>query len=244
MDRLSGDLTPIERRKVYELVAERLLGEIRDQRLRPGEALPTERELATSFRVGRSSVREALRVLESKGVIRSTGSGGFVVATLANPLNNSIDLLLAMEEVDVPELFEVRKIIEVEMAGLAAERRSAEDLAEMEEALEAMEEHLASEQGYIGADVRFHLAVIRASGNRIALRMMEAIRGVLSQAFRSIFHIPGSPQLSTAQHREIYEAIRAGDPAAARARMLAHLVRVERETAELRNRTAAGEGRG
>src|SRR3990170_256426 len=83
---------PIERRTVYELVAERLLEHISQRRLRPGDALPTERELTQVYHVGRSSVREALRMLQSNGLIKPAGKGVFVVAEFANPLNHSLHL--------------------------------------------------------------------------------------------------------------------------------------------------------
>src|SRR5437764_15404590 len=75
---------PIERRKVYELIADHLLSEIGERRLQPGDVIPPERELTRLYRAGRSSVREALRMLESRGVISSVGSGSFVVSGYAN----------------------------------------------------------------------------------------------------------------------------------------------------------------
>lgn len=234
---------PIQRRKVYDLVAERLLNEIVQRRLSPGEAVPTERELATSFGVGRSSVREALRVLESKGVI-SAKAGTFEVADFGNPLSHSLRLLLTLEEADVRELFEVRRVIEVDMAGLAAERRTDEDLARMDEALSEMHEHIESEERYIDADIRFHLAVVAAARNRIAHRMMQAIRDILRRALGPVFHVPGSPERSTGQHQAIRDAIAAGNAEAARAGMLDHLARTAGEAREAwgsRDRaTAAG----
>src|ERR687887_2161099 len=122
---------PIERKKVYELVADRLVQEISDGRLNPGDELPRERHLAEAYRVGRSSVREALRMLESRGLIASPGGGRLVVADYANPLNQSLALLLRMHDGDLGELFEVRRILEVETAGLAAQRRSDADLGAM-----------------------------------------------------------------------------------------------------------------
>jgi GntR family transcriptional regulator, transcriptional repressor for pyruvate dehydrogenase complex len=216
---------------VYDLVADRLLDEIVQGRLAPGQAVPTERELARSFRVGRSSVREALRVLESKGVIRGN-VGTFEVAEFGNPLSDSLRLLLTLEEADVGELFEVRRVIEVEMAALAAERRTDEDLARMDEALAAMREHIDSEEAYIAADIRFHLAIVAAARNRIAHRMMQAIREILRRALGPVFHVPGSPALSTRQHREIRDAIAAKDADRARSRMHEHLVRTGGEARE------------
>jgi GntR family transcriptional regulator, transcriptional repressor for pyruvate dehydrogenase complex len=224
---------PIERRKVYEQVAERLLAEIADRRLRPGDHLPPERSLAESYRVGRSSVREALRMLESRGLIRSVGHGAFQVADYANPLNQSLGLLLSLRDGDLLELYEVRRIMEVEAAGLAATRRGKGDLERMRTALDEMALGLSSRDRYIAADVDFHLAIARATGNRMASHMMDAVRDVMRRALSSIYSIPGSPERSADQHRQIFEAIAAGRPDEARDRMRDHLLRVEGEIRHL-----------
>jgi len=220
---------PIERRTVYELVAERLLEHISQRRLRPGDALPTERELTQVYHVGRSSVREALRMLQSNGLIKPAGKGVFVVAEFANPLNHSLHLLLTLRETDLRELFEVRKILEGETAALAAARRTDEDLAQMERAIVEMVEGLAAQDWYIEADLRFHLTIAAATRNRIALRMMQAVRDLLQRALSSIYHIPGSPQRSIEQHRLILDAIARRDVEGARRGMQEHLARVERD---------------
>lgn len=219
--------TPIERRKIYEQIAERLLARITERKLRPGDPLPTERELTERYRVGRSSVREALRILETKGLIKPVAGGAFVVAEFGNPLNSSLTLLLALQEADLRELFEVRKILEVESAGLAAGRRTPRDLQAMTDAIDRMETGLSAQDRYIAADLQFHLTVAAASGNRVALHMMQAIRGLLHHALASIYQIPGSPERSIVQHRQILDAVAAGDAQAARRRMREHLVRVE-----------------
>ncbi len=220
---------PIERRKVYELIAERLLTQIRERRLRPGDALPTERGLMESYQVGRSSVREALRILESKGLIRSVNGGVFAVAEYGNVLNHSLQLLLVLQETNLRELFEVRKILEVEAAALAAIGRTDADLARMARSIEEMVEGLSSADHYIAADLQFHLTVAEATRNRVALHMMHAIRDVLHRALASIYHIPGSPQRSIAQHQSILAAIVEGQPDEARERMREHLLRVQRD---------------
>jgi GntR family transcriptional repressor for pyruvate dehydrogenase complex len=219
--------SPIERRKVYAQIAERLLAQIGQGHLRPGDPLPTERQLTQSFHVGRSSVREALRILESKGVIKSADSGAFVVADAGNPLNHSLDLLLTLQGASLRELFEVRKILEGESAALAAVRRDESDLVAMAHAIEEMDDGLRSQERYIEADLRFHLTIAAATRNRMTLYMMQAIRTPLQHALTSIYHIPDSPQRSIAQHRQILQAIRSGDPAAARQGMRDHLARVE-----------------
>jgi GntR family transcriptional repressor for pyruvate dehydrogenase complex len=220
---------PIERRKVYELVADQLVREITDRRLKPGDPIPAERQLAETLSVGRSSIREALRMLESRGLISSIGHGAFTVAEYGNPLNVSLALLVEMRDGDLRELFEVRKILEVEMAGLAAERRSEEDIERMRAAIETMDAGIGSAERYIAGDLEFHQAVVAATGNRIARSMMEAIRDVMRRGLLSVYAIPGSPERSMAQHRQILEAVEAGRPDEARERVREHLLRVEAE---------------
>jgi GntR family transcriptional regulator, transcriptional repressor for pyruvate dehydrogenase complex len=219
---------PITKQKTYELIADQLLGEI-GTRLHPGDTFPTERELTESFKVGRSSVREGLRMLESRGVIRSVGNGTFVVAELRSPLNRSLALLLSLEEGNLRELYELRRMLEGEAAALAAARRSDEDLASMAAAVEDMAQGLDDRDAYASADVRFHVAVAAATGNRVALHAMHAIRELLERALEQVYGIPGSASRSLEQHREILDAIQAGDAEEARGRMRRHLTRVEQE---------------
>jgi DNA-binding FadR family transcriptional regulator len=220
---------PIERRKVYELIAEQLLAQIGSRRLRPGDVLPPERELTQLYRAGRSSVREALRMLESKGLIESLGNGSFAVAHFRNPLNHSLKLLLTLDEANMREIYELRRILECEAAALAAGRRSAADLDAMDRAIADMAHGLEADRAdlYIDADLRFHLAIAEATGNRLVLHSMHALRDLIRRALVSIYLIPSSPERSLEQHHAILAAIAAADAERAREEMRAHLVRVE-----------------
>ncbi len=224
---------PITRRKVYELVAEHLLGQISEGRLRPGEVVPTERDLTQSYKVGRSSVREALRMLESQGLIKSLGNGTFVVAGDQHLLNQPLRLLLALDRVNLNELFEVRKILEVEAAGLAAVRRSDENLVRMGEAIEQMTAGLDSQERFSESDLWFHLQVAAATRNRVIIRMMDGIRDLLHRSLASIYKIPGSPTRTLEQHQAIFRAIQTGPADAARHAMRQHLTRVEQDIREV-----------
>ncbi len=232
---MSDNLTdaPIARRKTYELVADRLLALIAARRLQPGDPIPAERELVESYRVGRSSVREALRMLESRGLIEARGNGSFAVSEFRSSLGESLGLLLSVDETDARELFEVRRILESETAALAAERREPEHLVRMAAAIEEMEKGLDNEQSYIAADLSFHLIIAEASGNRLASHLMHAIRGQMQEALGTAFLVPGGPQRSVFQHREILEAIEARRPDEARLVMHAHIQRVEHELQRL-----------
>jgi GntR family transcriptional repressor for pyruvate dehydrogenase complex len=223
---------PIERRKVYELIAEQLLSQVSSRRLLPGDPIPPERELTRSYRAGRSSVREALRMLESRGVIEAVGNGSFAVARYSNPLNSSLELLLSLDQATMYDIYELRRVLEGEAAALAAERHGEGHLALMDAAIEEMARGFELSgperaEAYIDGDLRFHLAIAEATRNGLLLHTMGALREVIRQALISIFLIPGSPERSFEQHREIRAAIAAGDRACARTSMLAHLERVE-----------------
>jgi GntR family transcriptional repressor for pyruvate dehydrogenase complex len=219
----------LDRRRVSELLAATFVDRIVDGALHPGEPIPTERELTEAFSVGRSSVREALRILESRGLIVGDRHGRFAVAEPTEPLHRSLELLITLDGADFAELFEVRNILEVESAGLAASRRTELDLDALGDAAAAMRQSLGSADRYIEADLRFHVGIAHATGNRITAHLMHAIRDLLGRALVEIFRIPGSPESSVEQHRWILEAIEARDPVAARARMREHLTKVESE---------------
>jgi GntR family transcriptional repressor for pyruvate dehydrogenase complex len=222
---------PVDRRKVYEQVAEQLLAQIGARHLRPGDPLPSERELTESFGVGRSSIREALRMLESQGVITGMNGGAFVIAHAANPLNSSLQLVFALDsETGVHDLFELRRIIDCEAAALAAQRRTAEHLAQMQLAMTEMEQTLPEHgEAFVLADLRFHLAIGEATGNRLILYAMQAVRDVVRRALMSVVNIPRSPESAVVEHRGVFEAIASGNPDWARNAMREHLERVERD---------------
>ena len=222
---------PLERRKVYEQIAEQLLGQIGTRKLKPGDSLPPERELTESFGVGRSSIREALRMLESQGVITSVSGGAFIVSDPAKPLNSSLRLVFSLDQTaGLNDLFELRRILECEAAALAAERRTDAHLEEMDGAVAEMDASLGdvhSAERFIDADLRFHLAVAEATGNRMVLHSMHAVRDVVRRALLTIVLIPRSPESAVIEHRAIRAAIAAGDPGRAREEMRSHLARVQ-----------------
>ena len=222
---------PLDRRKVYEQVAEQLLAQIGARHLRPGDALPSERELTESFGVGRSSIREALRMLESQGVITSVNGGTFEVAHASNPLNSSLQLVFTLDDqTGVHDLFELRRVIDCEAAAIAATRRTDEHLAQMALAIDEMERALPGHgEAFVLADLRFHLAIAEATGNRLILYAMQAARDVVRRALLSVVRVPQSPESAIVEHRGVYEAVRSGNPDWARNAMREHLERVERD---------------
>ena len=141
----------------------------------------------------------------------------FAVAAFRNPLNQSFSLLLSLDLSNMRELYEIRTLLEGELAALAAERRRDEDLGRMLTALQEMRDGLDSESRYIDADLRFHLAIADATQNRFALHMMQALRDLFRRALTSVYQIPGKPGDSLEQHRLILDAIAGGTPTGAQA---------------------------
>jgi GntR family transcriptional repressor for pyruvate dehydrogenase complex len=226
---------------VYELVAERLHEQFGE--LNAGKPLPSERELAETYGVGRSSIREALRMLESRGVIQSKGNGAFVVGERHNLLHHSLGVLIEGDECDPHELFEVRRLLECEAAALAAARADDAHVERLEAAIDDMTAGLHSHDDFIAADIRFHLVIAEATGNRVIVHLMHAIRDQLLQLLGTVYGVPGGPARSIEQHREIAAAIGMHHSERARERMHEHISRVERELDEAAAPVAATQGR-
>ena len=159
--------------------------------------------------------------------------GTFVIAPWRNPFQEPLSLVVAGEDVDRTQLFEVRRMLEAEAAALAAKRRSLGDLELMHEATDEMEAAVDSADVYIAADIRYHLVIAEATGNRLLLHLMQAIRERLTEMFGTVFKFPGGPERSIAQHRLITQAIAAEDAERARQAMTEHILRVEQELAQL-----------
>ena len=124
-------------------------------------------------------------------------------------------------------------MLESEAAALAAARRSLGDLELMHEATDEMEAAIDSGEAYVAADIRYHLVIAEATGNRLLLHLMQAIRERLTEMFGTVFKFPGGPERSIAQHRLITQAIAAEDAERARQAMTEHILRVEQELAQL-----------
>lgn len=237
-----GQAAPLIRRKTYELVAERLLNDIASGSLETGALVPGEVELAESLQVGRSSVREALRVLESRGLIARAGNGRFKVADHANPVAEALSVMYDLRRIEVRELLDLRALIEVESAGIAAARRTREDLTAIAEPIAAMRWGSATLLELHQADIRFHVAVAAATQNRATACLVEGLRLVVYSALHGpLFTRTDTGDWSSetvGEHVSILDAIDAGDVDAARAAMRAHLDRVSTQALAVLQRVA------
>ncbi|MDA8440794.1 MAG: FadR/GntR family transcriptional regulator [Peptococcaceae bacterium] len=226
------EFEPIKTKKIYEQIVEQIRELIQGGDLEPGDKLLSERELSEKLRVSRASVREALSALEIMGLIDvRPGGGTFIRHTSVDSIIGPMALILSMEKDTVLELLEVRKVLEVEAAGLAAQRANPNELAEMWDALEEMRLDLA--QGRLGeeADHQFHFAVANATHNSILMRLMNTISDTMRKTLRSsrqsLYLRKGTPERLYAEHEKVYQAIFRHDVAVAREEMYRHLVGVE-----------------
>ncbi|HEY5191291.1 MAG TPA: FadR/GntR family transcriptional regulator [Candidatus Deferrimicrobium sp.] len=219
---------PIKKAKVYEEIVSKVKNMIEKGRFKAGDQLPVERELAEVFRVSRSSVREALRSLESQGFIESRqGDGTYIASQPVESLVRPLASVILTEKDDQMELFEMRRMIEPDLAYLAAERATEEEIAMLEKVLSLQEEQIA--RGEYGSDVdrNFHNILARASKNKALLRITDNIMDLLANSREQYLQVEGRPQKSILRHREVLDAIRAREPERAEKCMLEHLMDIE-----------------
>ena len=196
---------------------------ISEGKLRPGSKLPPERELARRFDVNRTTLRHALKMLEMMGVVsQRVGDGTYLNSGTSILLDEPLDFLIVMEDTSLYELFELRLLVEPELASRAAHRADAADLARMRAAIDKMRGSRAR-QIRLKADADFHEAIFNASGLGVSLLIIRVLHRAI---FRTLAHnFPGYVQLKRpiAHHEAILEAIAGRDPEAARQRMADHL---------------------
>jgi DNA-binding FadR family transcriptional regulator len=217
--------------------AERLGRRIVSGELRPGMALPNSTLLAREMSVSRPSMREAIKLLAGKGLLESAPRRGTVVRPRAawNRLDRDV---LHWQMADVPnaafvrDLFDLRRMVEPEAAVWAAERASADKLSDIEAALLLMESTDSGSPASIAADVAFHRAILFASGNELVALFAPAIEASLRMAFG--FQRRRHPRREdfVPDHRAIFDAIRRGDAATARAAVRALLAQAEADAME------------
>jgi DNA-binding FadR family transcriptional regulator len=218
------EATPPEPR-LYRVVADRIQALIREQQIPPGERLPSERDLAIQLSVSRASLREALIALELGGVIEVRGGSGVYVSELPEPA-------AALEAGPGPfEVLSARRMIEAEVAAIAARVATDSAVDAILRAVEEMERHHANHSHNEQADRDFHLTIARATGNSALVGVMEYLwdqRGRLWHKLKEHFQTEELRQETLSDHRRILQAIASHDPAAARRAMRAHLERVAR----------------
>jgi GntR family transcriptional repressor for pyruvate dehydrogenase complex len=225
----------IKSRRLSDEIVRQIKEALFTGKLRVGDKLPTERELAERFATSRASVREALRTLEPEGLIRvkKGAEGGIFIADIDHrPAAKSFQTLLQLRKVSISEIAEVRLIFEPQAARLAAERAKPAELHEMEEEIRKMGAAIESKNLPSFYDLRFHLLIARAARNPILELLAESMLGVAARTITDIHPTRDTLRHVLKRHRRILEAVRTRDPEAACKAMSEHIVDVQARLAK------------
>ncbi len=215
-------LQPIEKISVYEEAARQIRTAIEEGTWLPGERLPSERELCKLLNVGRTSVREALRALQALDFIDiRPGEGSFVRERRLPLAEERVRLLLQSKP--VADLYEVREMLECQMAALAAERAGPDDIAAMEAALDRMANKLDDPQACVAEDYAFHLALGQSADNEALLGIQRMLLDELHPAVERFLAVPGRTKRALSEHQAVLQAVKDSDPTLSHGRMHAHL---------------------
>lgn len=221
----------ITREKLYEQIAKQIQEMIVQGGVIPGEKLPPERELAKDLGVSRTVVREAIKALQERGLVRVlTGSGTYVTKVPPDVVAQSMALYVAAHKHAFHDLMQIRQLLEVEIAGLAAERATEEDIQRLESALTEMHEALpqagdkeGSLEQFTQADILFHQSLARASKNSLYPILLIPILDLLFEFIQRASRRSEGPVSAIAFHQAILDCVRNGDPIGCREAMREHL---------------------
>ena len=217
-----SDFSHLKNKLLAEQVEDQIYHYILDTPIEPGAKLPNEFALGEKFRVGRSTIREAIKLLSSKGIVEvRQGSGTYVVTTvkgLSDPLN-----LRSVQDKNALafDLVNVRLLLEPGIAEMAAQNATPEDIAEMESLYNLMEYHILHGQDYLDEDMKFHRTIARASGNLVAPQLAPIITASVEVFTEGTHRTLLQETLDT--HKAVLEAIKCGDSTWARDAMTLHL---------------------
>jgi len=203
---------PVKKTRIHEEIVFKIKDMIEQGQLKTGDQLPTERELAEAFKVSRPSVREALRALESQGFLVSRqGDGTYVSQQPIELLIEPFASVIMKEKFDQLELFEMRRLIEPQLAYLAAERATPAEIAEMEQLVMLQEEGLGRTDPEPTPERTLHDVLFKAAKNKILISIMDSLMDSLAESRDKYLQLEGRPERSVARHKEILAAIKLGD---------------------------------
>jgi GntR family transcriptional repressor for pyruvate dehydrogenase complex len=236
--------TPVKGGRKSDQVFKQIAGCIRSGRFPADSRLPAERELTTMFNTSRQTIREAIYRAELVGLVEVRhGAGSFVVSRTSMAPEKTVGELIRIEEGKVGEFFEIRRALEGWCASQAAKAGSRSQFAAIKTRLDAMRTLDVTSDAWEENDIGFHAALAAATGNPLAVRMMEILRASFSAFYRLKRYIPNREEQSLIwqHHADIYDALQARSPERARAAIIAHMDFVEAKLAESLQAFDAGE---
>jgi len=224
-------IEPVKRSRLYESVAGQIKTLIKNGTLKIGDQLPPERELAIQLNVSRSSLRQALGALAMGGYLESkvgVNGGTFIKEVSASQIVEPFAMALYQRKDFALETLEVRMILEVEIAKLAAERRNEEDLARIDESLVSMKKDIV--EGGIGlvGDSDFHYSLAKAAHNEVLLKVIDIWTQLSFEMRRDTLELPGESEKALDDHKKILNSIRDQDAQKAATLMHRHLAKAMR----------------
>jgi GntR family transcriptional repressor for pyruvate dehydrogenase complex len=218
----------LQHKRIYEEVVDMIIQRIRSGILMVGQKLPPERVLAEEMGVSRTSLREALRALESMGYIYSvTGGGNYVNSVSIAHVLSPLSAMVAQDKQFAADIIQVRQHLDVHMAACAARNASRQQVSQIYSAILNMQSEIEGGGTGIEGDNQFHMEIARASGNKAFALIVELIAELLAESRKATLDIPGQPAKSIEDHLAIFEAIRDGDEERAAAAMADHLHKAE-----------------
>lgn len=220
-DGQAAGLRPAWRVRLYEQVERQLRQYIRDAQLKPGDRVPTERELAAQLAVSRGSVRQAIVSLQVQGLIEVRHGDGMYVRRPNAQLEPVTQLLERRRR--LPEILEARATLETSLAALAAERRTDKDLESIWAGIRQMEEEIKNRGLGAEGDSAFHWAVTVAAKNEVLAHLMTVIQAPIEESRLESLGEPGRPRMSLNGHKRIAAAIEQGNPRLAANAMKRHI---------------------
>jgi len=220
----------IHKTRVSEDIIEQVRDLMASGRLSPGDRLPSERDLAQRFSVGRSAVREAMRAMESLGLIEARAGEGTFVALPPDSRtgHDPISASLFQEWSTQRKLFEVRRVIEPDLAALAARRATKQQVERMRTILDEQAAEIESGGTSVKQDTAFHYLLAEATGNEVLVRIMDSLMDLLIQTRQESLQYSERRARSLEQHRAIVTAIETRDARAAERQMQEHIRDIER----------------
>jgi GntR family transcriptional repressor for pyruvate dehydrogenase complex len=224
-------LKPVAKKKAYEDIVRQIRTLIEEGKLKRNDQLPSERDLSETFRVSRTTVREAIRTLESMNLLKCRqGNGTYVLASSGEALIQPLAAALFKEKDDIRDIFFIRRIIEPHVAQLAAQNATSKEIEEMEGILREQEERIRAQKNIIETDSAFHSLMVKATKNHVMERLVLALIDLLTQSREQYLTEDGNDaraNRSLEGHQRILSDIKNGDGEAARNSMLKHLDEIE-----------------
>ena len=216
----------IRRDRLYKQVADQIQELIIAESLRAGDKLPGERELAERLGISRTVVREAIRTLSVRGLVRvKAGCGTYIQELTAEDAAAPIELLFKLRQTagSLDNLYEIRRMMEIEIAGLAAERATDEDYAALEDAIEGMAASVDDPDQLTEYDMAFHSALAVATQNELFSLLLSMIASVWHKMILVSAHARGAAEAGLQHHRNLLGCVSERDPERAREAMRAHI---------------------